>query len=100
MQDKRKSLYAYPTTQTLIIDGYGDGWEDVASTGFNSESASSPLAVTYQALTRDDYLYLLLRVSDPQVIYHNPGLSPEPNGDRSRTLVDFDSVATVNQSMG
>ena len=80
--DKRRSLYAYPTAQTLIIDGYGDGWEDIASSGLDSETGASPLAVTYQALTRDDYLYLLLRVSDPQVIYHNPGLSPEPNGDR------------------
>jgi two-component system, OmpR family, sensor histidine kinase ChvG len=80
--DQRTSLYAHPFRQPLIIDGYGDGWEDIASVGFSSDSGTSPLAVTYQGATRNGYLYLLLRVQDPEVIYHNPGLSPEPNGDR------------------
>jgi dedicated sortase system histidine kinase len=33
-------------------------------------------------VTRNGFLYLLLRVQDQALIYHNPGLSAEPNGDR------------------
>jgi two-component system sensor histidine kinase ChvG len=80
--DSRPSLFAQPAEQPLIVDGYGDGWEDVERLEFTSQGGASALAVSYQGATRNGYLYLLLRVRDPQVIYHNPGLSPEPNGDR------------------
>ena len=80
--DQRTSLYASPSEQPLIVDGYGDGWEEIESVRFSSEADAAPLSVTYRAITRGGYLYLLLQVEDPVVIYHNPGLSPEPNGDR------------------
>ena len=80
--DRRRSLYAYPTQQQVFVDGYDDGWEDIDSENFTSAPDAVPLTVTVKALTRDDYLYLLLKVQDSQVIYHNPGLSREPNGDR------------------
>lgn len=78
--DEGTPLYAHPTNQPLIVDGYGDGWEEFDSIRFEGQSSST--AVSYRALTRDGNLYLLLQVDDPEVIYHNPGLSPEPNGDR------------------
>jgi dedicated sortase system histidine kinase len=56
-EDRRKSIYAFPTETPVK-------------------------AIEAMAQTRGDYLYLLLRVEDPEVVYHNPGLSPEPNGDR------------------
>lgn len=74
------SLYAHATAQPLILDGYGDGWENVDSVRFSSESGT--VSVSYRARTRNGNLYLLLQVTDPEVIYHNPGLSLEPNGDR------------------
>jgi dedicated sortase system histidine kinase len=80
--DETRPIYAIPMRQTLILDGYGDGWEDIPETRLASEIDAAPLAVAYRAVTRGDYLYLLLRVEDPEVIYHNPGLSAEPNGDR------------------
>jgi hypothetical protein len=78
--DASTPLYAHPTAQPLIVDGYGDGWEDIDGVSFASAADAS--SVSYRARTRDDNLYLLLQVTDPQVIYHNPGLSLEPNGDR------------------
>ena len=80
--DEQTSLYAYPITQPIIVDGYGDGWEDIEGARFSTPLADGELAVHYQAVTRGDYLYLLLKIEDPVAIYHNPGLSPEPNGDR------------------
>ena len=80
--DKTRPIYAIPMEQTLILDGYGDGWEEIPETHLASEGDAAPLAAAYRAVTRGDYLYLLLRVEDPEVIYHNPGLSAEPNGDR------------------
>jgi two-component system sensor histidine kinase ChvG len=80
--DQQQSIYAHPVEQPLIVDGYGDGWEDIDSVLISSAPGAASLAVSYRAITRGEYLYLLLRVEDPIVIYHNPGLSPEPNGDR------------------
>jgi len=80
--DQRQSIYAHPLEQPLIVDGYDDGWEEIESVRISSDPSATPLAVSYKAITRGEYLYLLLRVDDPVVMYHNPGLSPEPNGDR------------------
>jgi two-component system, OmpR family, sensor histidine kinase ChvG len=80
--DPRTSIYATATTQPVIVDGYDDGWEDILPIRFTSQLGNSELAVSYRAVTRGDRLYLLLNVEDPEVVYHNPGLSREPNGDR------------------
>jgi dedicated sortase system histidine kinase len=80
--DRERPIYAVPLEQPLILDGYGDGWEDIPATRLEADNDSAPLSVDYKAVTRGDYLYLLLRVADPEVVYHNPGLSAEPNGDR------------------
>ncbi|MEJ2533685.1 MAG: ATP-binding protein [Halioglobus sp.] len=80
--EPRPSIYAQPVRQPVILDGYADGWEGIATTRLAGNGDDEDLAVTFQAVTRDENLYLLLRVADPDVTYHNPGLSPEPNGDR------------------
>ncbi len=77
--DDRANLYAFSTTQPVIVDGYGDGWEDI---GRASMGEPGRFAVRYAAQVRGDTLYLLLNVEDEDVVYDNPGLSPEPNGDR------------------
>lgn len=76
------SLYALPSDERVILDGYDDGWYDTDFGRFVNESGTSPLALAYQARLQGERLYLLLRISDDQVVYHNPGLSPQPNGDR------------------
>lgn len=81
--EERKSVYAHPTRREVIIDGYDDGWDDIDGITFRSDSGT-PLSVNLRAQTHENTLYLLLQVSDPEVIYHNPGLSTEPNGDRLR----------------
>ncbi|MFT4825000.1 MAG: two-component system sensor histidine kinase ChvG [Halioglobus sp.] len=81
-QDSRPSIYANPQDIPVIVDGYADGWEELTPYTLVSENSSKPLAVSYRAITRGDRLYLLLQIEDASVIYHNPGLSPQLNGDR------------------
>ncbi|MEH6570918.1 MAG: ATP-binding protein [Halioglobus sp.] len=80
--DERTSVYASARQEPVIVDGYADGWEEHKPYRYDSEDGATPLSVSYQAVTRGGKLYLLFRVSDAKVIYHNQGLSPEPNGDR------------------
>ncbi|MCB1844593.1 MAG: hypothetical protein KDI09_16650, partial [Halioglobus sp.] len=74
-------LYAFPTHSPVIVDGYGDGWEEVPGEQFAHPGKPS-LAMAYQAQTRGEYLYLLLRVRDADVVYENPGAPGSANGDR------------------
>lgn len=77
--DERSSVYAITTDTPVIVDGYDDGWENIAVTKLQSEAGNG---VVYAAQVRGEYLYLLFHVQDEQIVYHNPGLSAEPNGDR------------------
>tara|TARA_R110000823_G_scaffold232224_3_gene358737 strand:- start:2606 stop:4684 length:2079 start_codon:yes stop_codon:yes gene_type:complete len=79
--DARGEIYAFPAQGPVIVDGYGDGWEDIPANSL-AHTTGSPLRVDYQAQTGHDTLYLLLRISDSDVVYENPGASTEPNGDR------------------
>ncbi|MFK7978314.1 MAG: ATP-binding protein [Halioglobus sp.] len=79
--DDRASIYAYYTQQPVIVDGYGDGWEDIPRSSMTSAAAPN-FSASYAAQVRGDDLYLLFQVSDDNLVYDNPGLSPEPNGDR------------------
>ena len=80
--DTRPAVYALPSPQRIPVDGYAEGWEDIPATTLTDQNLAMPLAVKYRAVTRGNSLYLLIQVEDPEVVYHNPGLSPEPNGDR------------------
>jgi two-component system sensor histidine kinase ChvG len=85
-----RSLYAVPVDQAMIIDGYGDGWEDLDFQVFESSSSVNPLTIQYKAATRRGHLFLFLQIEDNDVVFHNPALSREPNGDRLilRTWLD------------
>ncbi len=78
--DKRRSIFAEPTAAPVIVDGYDDGWGDVLVQTFKARKSES--RVQTMAQTRDGMLYLLFRVRDDEIIYHNPALSEEANGDR------------------
>jgi dedicated sortase system histidine kinase len=80
--DSRPSIYAQSIGQPLIVDGYADGWEEISATSLGNPAQTDATALSYRAATRGDMLYLLLEVRDADVIYHNPGRSREPNGDR------------------
>ena len=80
--DARPPIYALPSEQYVPVDGYAEGWEDIPKTTLNDPDLSMPLSLSYRAVTRGTNLYLLIQVVDPEVIYHNPVLSREPNGDR------------------
>jgi len=76
-----RSLYAHVATGPIIVDGYADGWPGDWSGEFSNSLNNITAAFRYQAATRHGQLYLLLQVEDSEVVYDNPGLSPEPNGD-------------------
>ena len=80
--DERPQVYAHPLDSPLIVDGYGDGWEEIPAENLAARGSAAPLAIRYRAATRAGVLYLLLQVEDAQVVFHNPNLSAEPNGDR------------------
>ncbi|MBE9537986.1 MAG: hypothetical protein IMF06_02835 [Proteobacteria bacterium] len=85
-----RSLYASPVEQEIIIDGYGDGWDELDFQSFESYNTDSELAIKYKAATRQGKLLLFLQIQDKDVVFHNPALSREPNGDRLvlRTWLD------------
>jgi two-component system sensor histidine kinase ChvG len=79
---KQRNLYASRIEQRMIIDGYGDDWQDIGRYRFSSVSAGQVSSLTYRAAVRQNTLYLLLEIEDSDVIFHNPALSAGPNGDR------------------
>lgn len=82
VREERPTVYAFPAAGPVIVDGYGDGWDDIDGIALQGDADGAPLAIEVRAQTRGGYLYLLFHIRDPAVVYHNPGLSPEPNGDR------------------
>lgn len=79
--DERASVYAFYTEQPVIVDGYGDGWEEIPRSRIAS-TLNPEFSASYAAQVRGESLYLLFTVADSDVVYDNPGLSREPNGDR------------------
>lgn len=80
--DTERSLYARVAEAPIIVDGYADGWPEHWAGRFANSDSATPAAFSYQAAIRGGRLYLLLAVEDADVVYDNPGLSPQPNGDR------------------
>ncbi len=80
--DARQSIYAQSATRAVVVDGYDEDWETVPQSRWTAAEPGASLAVSAQALSHENTLYLLFRVQDGNVVYHNPGLSREFNGDR------------------
>lgn len=78
---QENAVYAFPTAHPLIVDGYPDGWEDTPGIDFPADDGSR-YSVHVRARTRAGTLYLMLRVFDDEVRYHNPALPDPTNGDR------------------
>ena len=78
--NEQRTIYAFPTQQPVIVDGYDDGWETIKSRRF-SAAPDSQLQVAYKAQTRGAYLFLMLNVKDPESDFQR-GLPTEIDGDR------------------
>ncbi len=79
--DLEGSIYAPALELDPMLDGYEDGWPEAIQGTFEHLDTRSP-TLRYRAGVRGDTLYLMLQIADTSVTYHDPGLSPEPNGDR------------------
>lgn len=76
------SIYARPSDVPIIVDGYAEGWEAQYGKTLRGSFDAAELTLHYQAMTRNGNLYLLFQVEDADVVFHNPELSREANGDR------------------
>lgn len=87
--DPEGSLYAPLLDSPPLLDGYEDGWDTFIQGHYSSLETRVP-RLNYRAGVHAGTLYLMLQVTDESVTYHDPGLSPEPNGDRLilRTWLD------------
>jgi two-component system sensor histidine kinase ChvG len=72
--DSSLQLYARDASAPIIVDGYADGWDNPVHRSFGP--------VSYRALTRNNRLYLLISVTDSQVVYHDPRRLQSVTGDR------------------
>lgn len=87
--DTSGSLYAPLLESPPLLDGYEDGWSEPVQQTYSGLETRIP-SLGYRAGVYADTLYLMLHITDSSVTYHDPGLSPEPNGDRLilRTWLD------------
>ncbi|MGB1141950.1 MAG: hypothetical protein ACPG1A_13695, partial [Halioglobus sp.] len=74
-------IYAFPSEQPIIVDGYGDGWDEIPGSPLAPDEGKKS-TVMLKALTRGATLYLLLTVRDDEIVYYNPALPDPRNGDR------------------
>jgi dedicated sortase system histidine kinase len=91
-------LYAYRLRVRPLLDGYGDDWglpEDAFAT---LRAQNARLTTQYAAAIDDDYVYLLLLVTDSQVQLEDssdPHTEPEDRADH--VWIAFDSPQGMNQ---
>ncbi|WP_279245574.1 ATP-binding protein [Candidatus Litorirhabdus singularis] len=81
------SLYATTSSAPIIVDGYDDGWDGPDHLQFGP--------IRYRSRTRDGRLYLLLQITDHEVIYHDPKLLDRVSGDRLLLRTDRDYIIST-----
>jgi dedicated sortase system histidine kinase len=79
----RDIIYAPPSQDFKVVDGYVDDWPETINQRYTS--ASNPrFSLSYQAAASDKNIYLLITVNDPAIVYHNPQISTYGSGDHLR----------------
>lgn len=78
------SVYTSFARLAPVIDGYDEEWRALPEQDFaNTDNATNQApALRVQSQFLPPYLYVLLKVSDTHIRYHNPSVSLIPNGDR------------------
>lgn len=90
------AIYVEPLSGTINLDGYGDDWpgydDENPLQNWQNRKASEPgqPSLHWQAATDQRNLYLLIRVSQRQPVFFNPG-SPEQPHDRLRLWLKPDT---------
>ena len=87
-----QSIYFSALDADIIVDGYDDGWPSISSRIYLKASSfdlnrvdssdTEPSQVKLKAGLHGDDYYLFFSVTDNKVIYHNPTLTLQGNGDR------------------
>ena len=90
-----RTWYAESAVFPVFLDGYDDDWQELTGAEHQWQSGSEQLSV--RVATRDQRLYLFIKVADDNVVYHRlPVLSPDAGEgelpDRWEQLVNGDSV--------
>lgn len=81
VESAQKQLYFTHTPQVFSIDGYADEWQDFATNTLITPGVGA-FQIHYQAAFTQQKLYLYFRVSDRQIVFHNPAQTALGNGDR------------------
>jgi two-component system sensor histidine kinase ChvG len=88
--DEAEVFYAYPLTQPIEIDGYGEDWKGLRDHARRfAEHGDLDLGFDLVMGVRDDHLYLFLHVDDERIVYRHPGGRRLDDGDHVRlALID------------
>lgn len=102
-------IYAHPVRQQLRLDGYGGDWpgyDEERSQQQWQDQQTTPSLLRWQAATDQRHLYLLVRVTRPDIRYFDPGSPDQPhdrlrliqfnNGERSERLIRTPTPGGLN----
>ncbi len=98
----QRLLYAQPTDQHLLADGYAEEWEQTIPPArfWLTADRNNPLAMALRFLQREDRLYLLIEVEDQQLVYRHPGYRRLDTSDQIRLTVDGQGYIITSEGVG
>ncbi len=97
-------IYAWPTDQHLLADGYAEEWQQHPPPYRYSPSGKpdnlDPLSMQMKLLQREDQLYLLFDVSDRYPVYRHPGHYSLDTSDQLRLTIGQDHFVISVEAPG
>ncbi|PCI45378.1 MAG: hypothetical protein COB51_08900 [Moraxellaceae bacterium] len=76
------SLFVARFDSDIVVDGYDDGWPDVSPHVFENDDIPGSQKIALRLGLYQENYYLYFSITDSEVIYHNPTLPTQGNGDR------------------
>ncbi len=94
------AIYAWPLDATLSFDGYAGDWDGMPGPGLmrgtiDGSATATGFGFHLQLGSRDGWLFGLVRVHDPDVIYRNPGQIDPGGSDQVRLELHADDGTTL-----
>ncbi|MCR8922717.1 ATP-binding protein [Dasania sp. GY-MA-18] len=80
-EQQDRPLYFHALNSPLEIDGYPEGWQDIAALVVHNPNKPQQ-STRYRSAIYQDQLYLFFEVQDAELRYNNPSRSLTNDGDR------------------
>lgn len=74
-------IYLHPLNMAPIIDGYDDDWRSLDLDLTLGKQVENTFSLAYWAGIHTNQIYLLIKVADPDLTYHDPGKARMASGD-------------------